>query len=316
MLTGFLGSGKTTILRELLERSTARIAVLVNEVGELSLDHALLERVDEDVLALPGGCICCTMRDDLGEALARVRAHAPDHVVVETTGLADPAPILHGVGADPRLAAEFALASTTAVVDVVRADELLDEHAEVRRQLDFADRVVLTKRDLAPQRERVVRERLEREAPGREVVVAEHGRVEPAWLLAPRGFTRDGAAGWLRAGALGEATHESFTTHSVRREAPVDVGALQLWLRLVTQLDGHRLLRIKAIVRDASGRCFALHAAGHAVSPPREMAVAPGDVRGAEVVVIERGMEPRAMELLLESLGAALGAPARPFGAT
>ena len=97
VLTGFLGSGKTTLLRALLERAAEPIAVLVNEVGELGLDHHLLERVDEEVLLLPGGCVCCAVRGELHRAVARVLSTGASRMVLETTGLADPAPLLHTV---------------------------------------------------------------------------------------------------------------------------------------------------------------------------------------------------------------------------
>ena len=150
VLTGFLGAGKTTLLSALLQDpSGERIAVLVNEVGDLAIDHHLLERIDEDILALPSGCICCTMKSEMAEAIERVLARGPTRIVLETTGLADPAPILHGLTTDPRLTRALTIAGVIAVADAARIDGLLDTHPEVRRQLDMADRIVLTKGDLA-----------------------------------------------------------------------------------------------------------------------------------------------------------------------
>lgn len=318
VLTGFLGSGKTALLRALLARTRARIAVLVNEVGELGIDHHLLERIDEDVLALPGGCLCCAVRDELHASLRRIRALGVDRVVLETTGLADPAPLLHGIGADPSLAQTMQLAGVIAVVDCLRAEDLYATQPEMRRQLDFADRVVLTKADLAPDRAAAVHAWLEGEVPGREVRIASNGDVDPEWLLAAPGFARSGgdpdhgALGWVRSGVVdgrGEdaSRHVPFTTHVVRSEVPVDVDALQLWLRLVTQVDGDRLLRIKGVVRcAATGACYALQAAGRAVSPAQRIAVAPSDLGGAEAVIVERGMPTAVMSRLLDSLRSAL----------
>jgi G3E family GTPase len=323
VLTGFLGSGKTAVLRTLLDRSTRRIAVMVNEVGELGIDHHLLERVDEDILALAGGCICCSMRGEVHAALQRVQALSPDVIVLETTGLADPAPLLHGIGSDPELAAGLHLAGVTAVIDCLRAEELANSQPEVRRQIDFADRLVLSKSDLAPLRVDDVREWLAREAPGREVRVAVHGDIDPEWLLATTGFgglDNGGAHGWLQRFApapnpSGEGAidgHLAFTTHAMRHASPVIVDALQLWMSLVTQLDGHRLLRIKAIVRCAeTGAGYALQAAGHAVSPPLRLRVVPAHLSGAEFVLIERGMPAAAMARLLGSLREALAAARR-----
>ena len=114
VLTGFLGSGKTALLRGLLQTSTERIAVLVNEVGELALDHLLLEHVDDEVFALPGGCLCCAVQGELHAALARICALSPTRIVLETSGLVDPAPLLHGIGSDPTLAQRLRLTADVA----------------------------------------------------------------------------------------------------------------------------------------------------------------------------------------------------------
>lgn len=286
--------------------------MLLNEVGELALDHHLLERVDEDVFALASGCICCTLRGELLEALARVLALEPTRIVLETTGLADPAPILHGLSADPRLVGTLALAGVVAVVDAARFEGLLERQPEVRRQLEFADRIVLTKADLAPERVSGTRERLAAEAPGREVRLAEHGRIEPEWLLAtaPLGLVRDadGARSWLHHGAGAHACR----SHSLHVETPARIELLQLWLRLVTQLDGPRLLRIKALVECAeSGDLWVLQSAEHALSPPRRLERRPPDLRGARVVILERGLPDRALEALLASLRSVLAGTPR-----
>ncbi|MCA8949079.1 MAG: GTP-binding protein [Planctomycetes bacterium] len=309
MLTGFLGSGKTALLRALLARTRERIAVLVNEVAELPIDHHLLEAVDEGLLALPGGCVCCTLRGDLHAAFARVVAARPDRVVLETTGLADPAPIVGAIERDPAIGGGLELGGVVAVVDCVRAETLFAEHDEFRRQLDLADRIVLTKTDLAPQREAPVRAWLAEHAPGREVRLARHGEVASDWLFAaPRFAGAGGARAWLERGA--EHQHAGFSAQAVRSEHAVDVDALQLWLRLATQLDGERLLRIKAVARCArTGSRFVLQSAGRSVSPPQRLADGGSGaaVAGAEVVVIERGMPAAALAALLAALRSALG---------
>ena len=312
VITGFLGSGKTALLRGLLDGCTERIAVLVNEVGELGLDHQILEHLDDDVMVLPGGCLCCEVRGELHAALARLRALAPTRIVLETSGLADPAPLLGSIEADPALRAGLRLSGVIAVIDCLRAEELVATQPEVRQQLDFSDRIVLSKSDLAPGRVDAIRAWLEVEAPGREVRLAEFGRIEPEWLLAapqfvptPGGDARD----WLRRSAHRAEDHLPFTAHTVRSEDPVDVEALQLWLRLVTQLDGDRLLRVKALARcRVTGDGFVLQSAGRAVSPVQCLRSAPPELRGAEVIVIERGMEAAVRSGLLSSLREALAA--------
>ena len=319
LITGFLGSGKTTLLRSLLAIGTERIAVLVNEVGELALDHHLLERIDDDVFALPGGCLCCAVRDELHAALDRIIALAPARIVLEASGIADPAPLLHRIGADVALANRLRLAGVIAVVDCLRAEQLVSVHPEVRRQLDFADRIVLTKTDLAPERVDGLRAWLEAEAPGREVRVFPEGQVDPAWLLASPGFARGtvhDARDWLHDARAAPyrtddaaAAHLPFTTHAVHRSEPVDIDALQLWLRLVGQLDGDRMLRVKMLARCAkTGAGFVLQSAGRSMSPPQRLGAPPSALTGAEVVIVERGMEPGVRSRLLASLDGALDA--------
>jgi G3E family GTPase len=307
LLTGFLGSGKTTLLARLLRApGDDRIAALVNEVGDLPLDRHLLERVDEEVLALASGCVCCSLRDGLHAAVARVHARRPTRIVLETTGLADPAPLLHALTTDPRLARLARPAGTCAVVDVLRAEELLATQPEARRQVELADRIVLTKTDLAPHREVEVRARLADAAPGCEVRTAD--AVDAAWLFgAPplaRLRERGTADAWLHHAPGGT----TFRAHDFAHDGRVDPDALQLWLRLVTQLDGPRLLRIKALAEDRAGDVWVLQAAGGSVSPPRRLATRPPGHRGVLLVAIERGLDERAVARLLASLESAVAA--------
>lgn len=313
VLTGFLGSGKTTLLRRVLATARQRIAVLVNEVADLPIDRHLLAEVDEDVLALPGGCVCCVARGDLHAALARLAALRPARVVLETSGLADPAPLCAAFGADPRLAAAVRLAGVVAVVDCERAEGLFATEPEASRQLDFADRIALSKADIAPHRLDAARELLERCAPGRDVRVLTPHASDVDWLFAApfSAGAPDAAARWLHAphgGAGYGHDHGAVATRAIAHPRPVDVDAVQLWLRLVTQLDGERLLRIKAIARCAhTGAVFALHSAGRSVSPPQRLLAAPSGLAGAEVVVIARGMPERALAAALAALRGALG---------
>ncbi len=313
VVTGFLGSGKTTLLRELLAARGEGTAVLVNEVGDLGIDHHLLERIDEDLLLMPGGCICCAMRDRLNESLERILRFGPRRIVLETTGLADPAPLLHTIGEDPRMKTGLRLAGVIAVVDGLRAETILSGQPEALRQLDFADRIVISRADLAtPERLATVRELLEELAPGRLTRAAREGRIDPDWLLADGGFdTSDAGLGlraWLGRTPVADATeHLPFSTHGIRHDRPVRIETLQLWLRLVTQIDGPRLLRIKALVRSAEdGRCRVLQSAERAVSPPLLFERDLPQLAGAEVVVIERGLPPAALDSLLASLRSAL----------
>jgi G3E family GTPase len=158
VLTGFLGSGKTTLLRRaLVSPALADTAVIINELGEIAIDHHLVDFVEGNVLELPGGCLCCAVREDLARTLRNLldRRDAGDirgfrRIVVETTGLADPAPILFTLGADPMLDHSLHLARVVTLVDAVNGADSLDRFAEAGRQAALADTLVITKTDLAP----------------------------------------------------------------------------------------------------------------------------------------------------------------------
>src|ERR687885_251070 len=156
VLTGFLGAGKTTLLNRLLQDpALADTVVIVNEFGEIGLDHLLVETLDRDLILLSAGCLCCTVRGDLIATLEdllrrRDNGHiAPfRRVIIETTGLADPAPILHAVLYHPYLSMRYALDGVVTVVDAVNGTATLDVHEEARKQAAVADRLVITKTDL------------------------------------------------------------------------------------------------------------------------------------------------------------------------
>ena len=158
VLTGFLGSGKTTLLRRaLVSPALADTAVIINELGEIAIDHHLVDFVEGSVLELPGGCLCCAVREDLARTLRSLldRRDAGEirrfrRVVIETTGLADPAPILFTLGADPMLDHSLHLARVVTLVDAVNGADSLDRFAEAGRQAALADTLVITKTDLAP----------------------------------------------------------------------------------------------------------------------------------------------------------------------
>src|SRR5499427_3041216 len=157
LLTGFLGSGKTTLLRRaLLSPELADTAVIINEIGEIAIDHHLVDFVEGSVLELPGGCLCCAVREDLARTLRSLLERRDSgeirrfrRIVIETTGLADPAPILFTLGTDPMLDHRLRLAAIVTLVDAVQGAETLDRFAEAARQIALADLLVITKTDLA-----------------------------------------------------------------------------------------------------------------------------------------------------------------------
>ncbi|MEQ8278506.1 MAG: GTP-binding protein [Deltaproteobacteria bacterium] len=312
-MTGFLGSGKTTLIAHLLESPAASgTAVIVNEVGDVSIDDRLVAHVTEDVQVLASGCLCCTLRDDLAGAIEQLHTasveagRAISRVVLETSGIADPAPIVHSAARDPRLAARLRVAGVVAVVDASRALTLLDTQPEVARQIDIADHVVLTKEDVAPEGAvEAIEALLTERYPGRGI---ERG---PAALLvgAPTLTSRAEAAGWLAPLHDGDAAVDRRT---IDLPSPVCLDALALWHRMVTSLDGLSLLRIKGIV-EADGARWVMQSAQHAVFEPRPLAGAPEAWSGSRLVVLSRGMPKPALDRLEEAaVLAARGTRRRP----
>src|SRR5437763_457812 len=187
VLTGFLGSGKTTMLRHLLgQPAFARTAVIINEFGEIGLDHDLLEASEDSVIALQTGCLCCKVRTDLAETLAdllrrrdEARCMPFDRIVIETSGLADPAPILQTLMTDASIAGRLVLGGVVTTVDAVNAVATLAREGISQKQVAVADRIVLTKLDLAGAAAPALLRRLESFNAGAPVLVADHGRIDP-----------------------------------------------------------------------------------------------------------------------------------------
>src|SRR5215469_767645 len=196
LLTGFLGSGKTTVLNHVLkEPGMAATAVIVNEFGEIGLDHLLVERSSEDVVLLNSGCLCCTVRSDIVDTLTnlfvdRVKGRIPffTRVAIETTGLADPAPLLHTLMTEPIVAARYMLDGVVTTVDAVNGAGTLNRQPEALKQAAVADRLLMTKTDLAdPALRRALEARLEVLNPSAPVIRVAQGVADPA-LLFNRGF--------------------------------------------------------------------------------------------------------------------------------
>ena len=211
VLTGFLGSGKTTLLQALLRNpAMARTAIVINEFGEVGLDHLLVAKASENMVLMDSGCLCCTIRGDLVDTLRdlflkRVKGEIPDfdRVVVETTGLADPAPIIHTLMSDPLLAARFRLDGVIATVDAAHGSLQLDRQPESVKQAAVADRIVLTKTDVAtPATTAALMQRLAAINPAAPILPAAHGEIDPkrlfdAGLYNPETKSPD-VARWLR----------------------------------------------------------------------------------------------------------------------
>jgi G3E family GTPase len=340
LLTGFLGSGKTTLLNALLRRpELARTAVLINEFGEVGLDHLMVEKVDGDVVLLSSGCLCCTVRGELVDSLRRLASRAEageivfDRVVIETTGLADPAPILHTLMAEPDIVSRYRLDGIVTTVDAVNGTATLDAQGESVKQAAVADRIVITKADLAgPEALAALARRLAALNPGARQVVATMGALDPseilnAGLFDPRRKIPDVAA-WLNAEAYGGHHHHhdhdhdhhhhgagtGQDPHDVNRhdariasfcltfDTPLHWSAVATWLEMLIVTRGESLLRIKGIL-DISGqeRPIAIHGVQHLLHPPASLPAWPkradgSDDRRSRIVFIVRDLSRAVIE--------------------
>ncbi|AZG11456.1 GTP-binding protein [Pigmentiphaga sp. H8] len=321
VLTGFLGSGKTTLLNRLLARPALRdTAVIINEFGEVGLDHHLLEQSAEDMVLLANGCICCTIRGDLVEAFERLDRRLADQaaplrrVVIETTGLADPAPILHTLMGEPAVARRYRLDHVATTVDACNGIDTLDRQEEAVKQAAVADLLVLTKTDLASagQSEALLR-RLREINPGADAVRA--GRDDGDWLAAPDGRQRD-VRRWLQAeahdahgDAHGHPAHghdhghhhdhdrtrhgDRIRSYVVTRDEPVSWAGVQRWLAMLATLRGPDLLRVKGIVNviEHPGRPVVIHGVQHVFHPHSFLPAWPDDDHRTRIVFITRDVD-------------------------
>ena len=312
VLTGFLGAGKTTLLNHLLRQpGLARTAVLVNEFGEIGLDHLLVEKLDDTTVLLNAGCLCCTVRGDLArvlrEMLPRARRDEISRIVIETTGLADPVPILATLLSDPVAASAYRLDGIVTVVDAVNGESHLDTHEEAVRQAAVADRIIVSKADMAAPAG--LRGRLRRLNPGAPVIESTHGVVDPAFVLNAGVFDPSAKSadvqGWLDAAAF-ETAHAHHDHDPNRHDAriaafcitldqPIDWPALAVWLEKLVASKGEHLLRIKGILNvKGEHRPVAIHAVQHLMHPAVKLRAWPGgDPRTSRLVFITRDL-PRA----------------------
>jgi G3E family GTPase len=332
VLTGFLGSGKTTVLNGLLRHpEMANTAVVVNELGDIGLDHLLVRSSDENVVLLDSGCLCCTIHNTLRETLAelwlgRVRGELPpfDRVLVETTGLADPGPILQSITTDPSITDHFRLDGIVTCVDAVHAPRQLAEQPETARQIAVADRLVLTKTDAAPAaRTEAVTARLAALNPAATVRRAVHGDVTPdeilgAGLVDPESRALD-VARWLRESAYAGEDHgqdhghhhehgasrhdERIAAHCFHVDHPVSWAGLAAWCDLMGETHGPDLLRVKGLVGIAeTGRPVIVHGVYRVFAKPIRLDDWPSEDRRTRLVIISRDLDEAYLRATLEVL--------------
>ena len=325
VITGYLGSGKTTLLNRLLRApGMAGAAVIINEFGETGLDHLLVTAPTENTVLLANGCLCCTIRGELVETLAQLLSQraagriAFDRVLVETSGLADPVPILRTLASDEVIAPHVRPGAVITVSDGVNGCAQLDECPESVKQAAIADCVVVSKTDIAA-REAVsrLRERLARINPGAALHDAVRGKIAPGILF---GAALDGAAAagrierWLNVAAYvrpvrlashrrgARAKHlDGIRSFAVRREGEVTAAGLMAWLNLLAALKGRSLLRVKGLV-NVAGRPYAIHAVQSVIHEPIALESWPSADRGTRIVFITRDLDRARVEATLPAL--------------
>jgi G3E family GTPase len=296
LLTGFLGSGKTTLLQRLLAHpELGETAVIVNELGEVAIDHHLLRRVDERTVVLGNGCVCCTLRGDLADELRdllgrRDRGEIPPfrRVVVETTGVADPAPIVYTLLAEPVVKHHFELERVITTVDAVhglRAPESVAQAAAV-------DRLVVTKTDLASPR--VLGRRLTALNPTARVVEASFGEVDPALLFG--GDERRLREVPAAVDGSAHAEHGDVQAHSLMFDEPLDWTAFGVWLTMLLAARGGDVLRVKGLLDVGATGPLLLNGVQHVVHPPTHLERWPDRDRRSRIVFIGRDLDREALE--------------------
>lgn len=337
VITGFLGAGKTTLLNRLLAApELAQAGVIVNEFGDIPLDHLLVANVADDVIELSSGCLCCTVRGELVSTLEDFlrrldngRLERLSRVVIETTGLAHPGPILHAVMLHPYLVQRFRLDGVVTLVDAVNGMATLDAHEEALAQVGVADRIILTKTDLLPAGEPAVaalRARLHAINPLARILDAAKGEAEVPALLgaglyddetrtmnvarwfgeteegadhAHHGHTHSDHGDHGHAHAHGHDHAHPVNRHSDRVRAftletdrPIEVRALDMFLDLLVASHGPKLLRVKGIVKlaDDPERPLVLHAVQHVLHPPVRLPEWPDGTRTSRLVFIVDGL--------------------------
>ncbi len=318
LITGFLGSGKTTLLNRMLRSPRlADTAVLINEFGEVGLDHELIERIDENTVLLQSGCLCCTIRGELADAIKalhsrRARGEVPLYrrLLIESTGLADPLPILTTIAADPSLRHHYRLGVVVATVDAVNGMSQLDSQPESRKQAAVADRLVLTKTDIAEAGETdLLLARLRRLNPSAPVRYAVDPALDPSALIGDDLFdleakSREVALWFDEAFAQAGHAHHAHHRHDPNRhgddirafafslDAPINWIAFGLWLSMLLNRHGESVLRVKGLLAlEGETAPVAIHAVQQLVHAPTHLPRWPSSDRRTRLVFIARGLD-------------------------
>ena len=331
VITGFLGSGKTTLLNKLIQHpGMANTAVVINEFGEIGIDNMLVESVDDDVVLMSSGCLCCTIKGELVDTLKslftrRAKQEIPDfeRLVIETTGLADPAPILHTLMADPFLMGRYRLDGVISTADAMLGIDTMAKHDEAVKQAAVADRIVITKVDMADDEGiSALESQLKSLNPAAGIHHAANGEIDPALLFNAGLFDPETKSldvqRWLRTEAYEDDTshdHGHEHGHDVNRhDSEIQAYCVYLedrlpwdqiasWLELLTTYRGDDILRIKGMLNVAESETpVVVHGVQHMFHPPVQLDAWPDDDHRSRIVFITRGLGRDVVENMLNAL--------------
>lgn len=325
ILTGFLGAGKTTLLKSILTKSVSeRIAVIINEFGDVGLDHELVEFVEDEVVLMASGCLCCSLRGDLSRTIINLLEEKTkgklgfERIVIETTGLADPGPILQTFLMDSNLAKNVRMDGVITVVDAANGPTTLDSNFEAVSQIAMADLIILSKTDIVS--ENIIasfRKRLNSLNPTAKVIQTVSGNIIPEslWSLSGlrKGVEPSTAIAWTTprfeaqpdpfsnlSGLLKtentsivEALHDKeINSASIIIEKPIKDEIFDRWLDTLIILKGPDILRVKGIVfLEGIEGPFVFHGVQHIFDPPVRIDNWTGTDRRSRIVVIARNLE-------------------------
>jgi G3E family GTPase len=308
IVTGFLGAGKTTLVRRFLGTPEGRnTALVVNEFGSVGIDDALLRSSTDEITLLGNGCICCNTRSDLQIALRKLvadreRGKIPhfDRVLIETSGLADISPILQTFSTDRALGGEFAIEVVLTLVDAVSGLRNLKTAPEARKQAILADRLVITKTDLADiKAKKTLAARLKELNPRADVDMIVDGEIDPKHLI----DSGQDATAQRRSGFVAEASHsDGIASFVIREKVPLEWPVFQRALDTLVSLRGPDLLRIKGLLNlQGSKGPVVFQAVQHLIHPPVELAEWPDKDRSSRLVFITRGVSEQQVRNILDA---------------
>lgn len=344
VLTGFLGAGKTSLLRRLLALpELSDTAVIINEFGEVGLDHLLVEAVDEDIVLLKSGCICCNIRGDLRSGLVALMERrrlgtipAFARIAIETTGIADPAPIVATLSADPMLQHHFRMGNVVTVVDVPNGIANIDAYPESLRQVAAADRLVMTKTDLAsePETDRL-KARLAAINPAAEIVTLTGAATPDGELLLSDIHGEEARSAevsrWL-AGVATVAKHDHDHPHGLsprhlhdinrhgdirafvlRADRPLSWPRFALWLSMLLNRHGAKILRLKGLIElEGVDTPVVIQGVQHIIHAPLHLKAWPNGATGTQIVLIVKGLDPALVQRSFDAFNRLGAVPENP----